>query len=190
MSKYSETLKQIYERNQPYPHTHIQVTDKVILSVHVEVELYRAAHMHEFLKEHAVPFNKVPFNIDFPRLDPNVRCYDNATMLADCFPEELIYCEGIIEFKTPNGIFPLAHGWCCDLEGNIVDPTCSNYQHIAEVNYRGVPIKDEYRHQWFDEVGYNGILDGDYTGKRPGIFVEDKALWYQQLQLANNQIAA
>lgn len=189
MSNYSKTLKQIYERNKPYPPTNIKITDKLILSVHVEVELYRAAHVHEFLKEHGMEFNKVPFNDKYIRLSPEGRCYDNAMTLAEWFPEDLVYCEGIMEFMTENGAFPLSHGWCCDVYGNVVDPTCFNYQNAPQVRYLGVPIKADYAMKWSGDVGYNGILDGDFNGKRPGIFVENKQSWYQQLQV-KNEIAA
>lgn len=189
MSNYSKVLKSIYDRNKQYPPTNIRVTDKLVLSVHVEVELYRAANMYEFLKEHSVPFNKCEFNDEFIRMSPTGRCYDNAVNLVEMFPKQLTYCEGIMRFKTPNGIFPLAHGWCCDRDGNIVDPTCSGYQNADVVDYLGVTFRQDYVRKWEKDVGYNGILDGDFNGVRPGVFVENKSLWYQQLPV-NKGIAA
>ena len=180
MNNYAVELANIYHRVRHNPHTQIKVTDKVILSVHVEVEIFRANRARVLLENIGMTFDHPVFNTDYTPLDPNVRCYDNAYQMAT--EQGLIYCEGLMLLRLRDGVFPLSHGWCCDEYGTVIDPTCANYQHIDEVSYIGVPFKQEYVDDWFDFTGYHGVLDGHEHGLEVGVHYDDPAIYMQKLQ--------
>lgn len=161
----------------------IEVTPSLKLLVNPEFELRRAAFMLPLLREFGVLFKKVPFDDRFPRLNPLTRCYDNAAELALGYPDQLIYCEGLMLSRLPDGsVFPLPHGWCCTPSGHIVDPTCYKHQLEPSVTYLGVPIYLGYLVRWQALAGFYGLLDGhpEY-GKRIGVYRDHPAKWLQLL---------
>lgn len=180
MDNYALKLADIYNRVRHNSHTHIKVTNKVILSVDVEVEIFRAKRAMSLLEKIGMKFNNPVFNTDYTPLDPSVRCYNNAYQMAT--EQGLIYCEGLMLLRLRDGVFPLSHGWCCDVYGDIIDPTCANYQHIEEVSYIGVAFKRQYVDDWFDFTNYHGMLDGHEHGLEIGVHYDDPAIYMQKLQ--------
>lgn len=161
----------------------VQVTPSLKLFINVKFELDRAEFMMPFLKQHGVMFKKAPFDDRFPRLDREARCYDNAAQLAMDYPDQLIYCEGLMLFRMEDGsVFPMPHGWCCTMDGHVVDPTCHANQLDPAVGYLGVPVYKGYVTRWHALVGFHGLLDGHHEyGKRVGIHQDHPAKWLQQL---------
>lgn len=161
----------------------VQVTPSLKLLINVQFEVERAEFMYPLLQQHGVIFKKAPFDGRFPRMGRESRCYDNAAKLAIDYPDQLIYCEGLMLFRLPDGsVFPLPHGWCCTPSGHVVDPTCHAHQSDPLVGYFGVPIYKGYVTRWHALAGFHGLLDGhpEY-GRRVGIYRDHPAKWLQQL---------
>lgn len=157
---------------------HIQVKNSsVLLVVDAVLELSRAdlycALLMKFgqKKKATSPF---PYGT-IQALDLMDRCYDNAMETALHY--DLRYLEGIMIFDTVQGLFPLAHGWCEDKNGMIVDSTCHKKQGVLDVEYFGIRIKKEYSVEWKQRVGYYGCLDGDRQGREIGVHFEDEKIW-------------
>lgn len=181
MNNYAVKLANIYEKAKTRPHTRLKVTDTLILSVLVDVEIFRAKRAMMLLKNIGMTFSHPVFNTDYTPLNPNVRCYDNAYEMAT--EQGLIYCEGLMLLRAQDGgVFPLSHGWCCDEYGTVVDPTCAKYQHIEEVSYLGIPFKRQYVDDWLEVTGYHGILDGHEQGLEIGAHYDDPAFYVQPLR--------
>lgn len=164
-------------------HRMIEVTPTIKLYLNQEFEMARAEFMMPLLKQHGLMFKKAPFDDRFPRLNPTARCYDNAAYVVRDYSDQLTYCEGLMLFRLPDGsVFPVPHGWCCTLDGHVVDPTCHKLQLEPEVGYLGVPVATAYVKRWHSLTGFNGLLDGhpEY-GKRVGVYQDHPAKWLQQL---------
>lgn len=118
-----------------------------------------------------------PFNYrKYVALDAMDRCYDNAMQSA--VQHGLRYVEGAVIYEVEGGgIFPLAHGWCEDGEGQIVDTTLHKQQGYVTCIYQGVRIHKEYSQKWKERVGYYGCLDGHRNGYAVGPHYEDPELW-------------
>ena len=149
----------------------------IVLLIDPKLELARAELYWPLLTRHGALKRAAPF--DFYRYearDPMGRCFDNAMVTAKKYG--LTYVEGLILFKSGLGSeFPLAHGWCEDADGNIVDPTCSKNQDHPSIRYFGVPIQTEYSEGWHRQVGYYGCLDGDSYGRDIGVHYEPPEAW-------------
>lgn len=88
------------------------------------------------------------------RMGPMGQCYANAGRLASSM-DDLFYCEG---YALKDGIpMPLAHGWCCDKDGRVFDPT---WRLVSE--YFGVAFKREYFRTRMFETKTWGILFEDW----------------------------
>lgn len=172
MDNYALELAMLYDSVKHEPHTKLKVTDSVILSIHPEVEIFRANRAIKLLNNVGMMFEHSTFADEYTPMNPMARCYDNAAEFARKYG--LIYCEGLMLLEIgAMGKFPLSHGWCCDQYGNVIDPTCSRYQHIKEVQYFGVPIQRGYADNWYEMTGYHGMLDGHQHGMEIGLYYED-----------------
>lgn len=66
-------------------------------------------------------------------------CFGNSAVIASLYPDEFIYTEG---YALKEGIpLTLAHGWLTNRQGQVVDPTWGNDNHV---DYFGVLIRHEY----------------------------------------------
>lgn len=155
----------------------LHVLPELVLYVDVLQELARADHMKPLLRSVGMGFKAGVFDDQYPRLDPMDRCFDNAVKVARAC--NLIYCEGMMELRTDFGWVPLAHGWCCDHTGKVIDPTCHKYQHIPEVRYTGIPFNTGYVNWWYMESGYHGMLDGHKDGLHIGVYHDPVDEWLQ-----------
>jgi hypothetical protein len=156
----------------------IKVADSnIVLLLSPKLEVARAELYGHLLNKYGTYKRAGPFDYSkYEELDPMERCFDNAMATAKKYC--LTYVEGILIFKTEVGPeFPLAHGWCEDADGNIVDSTCAKNQDHPSVRYYGVPIKTSYSEEWYERVGYYGCLDGDYSGKAIGVHYEPYETW-------------
>lgn len=81
-------------------------------------------------------------------------CFANASKLA-LERSDLTYVEGyaMINDRLP---LPIAHAWCVDKKGRVVDNTWEN----PGVSYFGVPFKTSYLAKKLSETGVYGILSG------------------------------
>lgn len=149
----------------------IHITDKLVLLVDLEHEAYRANLMRPLLLAHGYIMKAIPFDDRYPRLDPYDRCYDNAVQVAKTCG--LVYCEGLLLMQTRKGLMGIAHGWCCDQKGVVIDPTCHSYQHIPEVRHYGIKFNQAYVDWWYKETGYHGLLDGHVDGLPIGVYHDD-----------------
>ena len=86
--------------------------------------------------------------------DTPKQCYSNSTILCIGYGC-LTYCEGyVLPGKIP---IPLAHAWCVDSDGGVVDTTLAD---PTGWEYCGVQIKEEYVIKILSERGYHaGVLD-------------------------------
>lgn len=71
--------------------------------------------------------------------DPEKRCWENATVLAD--RRGLVYVEGFAAFTLP---IPLEHAWCADRHAN-ADAIDNTGSCNTEAVYLGLPFTSEYR---------------------------------------------
>lgn len=94
---------------------------------------------------------KRPENIE---LGPKKECFENASKLA-LERSDLTYVEGyaMVNDRLP---LPIAHAWCVDKKGRVVDNTWEN----PGVSYFGVPLKTGYLAKKLSETGVYGILSG------------------------------
>lgn len=94
---------------------------------------------------------KRPENIE---LGSKKECFANASRLA-LERSDLTYVEGyaMINDRLP---LPIAHAWCVDKKGRVVDNTWEN----PGVSYFGVPFKTSYLAKKLSETGIYGILSG------------------------------
>ena len=94
---------------------------------------------------------KRPENIE---LGPKKECFANASKLA-LERSDLTYVEGyaMVNDRLP---LPIAHAWCVDKKGRVVDNTWEN----PGVAYFGVPFKTSYLAKKLSETGVYGILSG------------------------------
>lgn len=58
MNNYAVELANIYERAKTRPHTRLKVTNTLILSVLVDVEIFRAKRAMTLLKDIGIPFKR------------------------------------------------------------------------------------------------------------------------------------
>lgn len=88
------------------------------------------------------------------KLGPKKECFANASKLA-LERSNLIYVEGyaMVNDRLP---LPIAHAWCVDKKGRVVDNTWEN----PGVAYFGVPFKTSYLAKKLSETGVYGILSG------------------------------
>ena len=189
MDDYSIQLATINNKASYYPHTRYKITDTVLLSIYPEVELFRAKRAATFLSKVGMKFEHPVFDKEkYTPKDPMRRCYDNAAEFSK--ETGLIYCEGLMLLTDVEGrIIPLSHGWCCDEFGMVVDPTCSNYQHIEQVEYVGVPIRRDYADKWYELTGYNGMLDGHVNGDEVGIYYDHVRDYMQKITHNHSKVA-
>lgn len=88
------------------------------------------------------------------KLGPKKECFANAAKLA-LERSDLTYVEGyaMVNDRLP---LPIAHAWCVDKKGRVVDNTWEN----PGVAYFGVPFKTSYLAKKLSETGVYGILSG------------------------------
>lgn len=80
-------------------------------------------------------------------------CFRNAAHLA--LAQNLIYVEGYV---TCYGL-PIEHAWCCDVSGNLIEPTLRHDNDQPTRLYFGVPIKRDFLATTLMRRGVYGILD-------------------------------
>lgn len=157
-----------------------------VLAVDADLERRRFELFMPLIDRHGGELTyPVPFDhLRYKALSPTDRCFDNAMETA--LRHDLRYFEGVVmcHLACPfegSCLFPLAHGWCVDRYGRIVDPTLSRLQDNPAISYLGVAINKGYSVDWKRRVGYYGCLDGDKEGKAIGVHHEDPALWLDKL---------
>lgn len=89
------------------------------------------------------------------RMGPMGQCYANAGRVASA-SDDVFYCEGYA-VKSGKIPLPLAHGWCCDRAGRVIDPTWDD-----AVEYFGVVFKRRYLVRRIFETEKWGILFEDW----------------------------
>lgn len=158
----------------------------LILRVDLDLESARSRLYAQLLIKHGT--NKTAGQFQYNRyqaLSPQDRCFDNA--MGTALRYDLRYMEGLMILTCDSEFggqerHPLAHGWCEDRQGNIVDPTCHKYQDHPSVRYIGLAIQKRYSENWKTRVGYYGCLDGDKDGYHIGVHFESPALWLDTVQ--------
>lgn len=155
-----------------------------VLLADVEMEHNRTALFYPLLRryasggpEAATPY---PYHQYAPDSDPTERCFDVAIEFA--MRHGLTYMEGLLICKVYGShrdpiLRPIAHGWCRDGKGCIIDPTMHKYQASPSFMYYGVGIKKEYAREWKERMGYYGCLDGARDGVPAGVYVDPPVLW-------------
>lgn len=122
--------------------------------------------------KHATSFPK-----KYEPMDPWGRCFDNAMRTACRYG--LRYMEGLLLYEIEGGgSGSMAHGWCEDSTGQIVDPTLSRWQDHPSISFHGVCIQIEYSLSWLERVGYFGCLDGDVNDRAIGPNFEPESEWF------------
>ena len=154
----------------------------ILMLVHVEMEKLRAEIYAPILSKYGKIKQGGPFDYSkYEALDPYDRCFDNAMETATNYG--LRYMEGLLLFTVEGGgTMCLAHGWCEDPQGQIVDATCAKNQNHPSIAYYGVPIKLSYSERWNDVVGYYGCLDGDQYGRPIGVHHDPASEWLDVVQ--------
>lgn len=90
------------------------------------------------------------------KMGPMGQCYANAGRLAASL-DDVFYCEGYA-VKSGTIPLPLAHGWCCDRAGRVIDPTWDD-----GVEYFGAVFKRRYLLNRTLETGIWGLLFEDWN---------------------------
>lgn len=160
------------------------VNSDMALLIDVSLELARSRLFMPLILRHGR--GREPNICPFPygryqAMNPMDRCFDNAIQTANRYG--LTYVEGLvicladtIDPPTPKMV-PMAHGWCIDGHGYLVDPTLHKNQDHPSLMYLGVPIRKDYAMSWYQRVGYFGCMDGDKDGRPIGVHFEDPSLW-------------
>lgn len=117
----------------------------------------------EILLERGQPFEGHPLPARI-RKGLKRQCYANAGRLVVDRPLELFYVEG---YGMSPGLPPLAHAWCVDKAGRVIDPTWDN---PADCFYFGARISHDFL---FDYIRRTGIW---------GLF-ESPSFWREQKEL-------
>jgi hypothetical protein len=111
--------------------------------------------MLAFLEKHGVFCNSQPRPSKYKKL-PNKQCFKNAYKMAERYPKDLIYVEGMSVY-----VVPVEHAWLIDYDGNVVDPTGD----IPGTDYLGIPMKLSFVRVAILTRGYYGVFDE--VGKSP-----------------------
>jgi hypothetical protein len=86
-------------------------------------------------------------------------CYQNASHLM-LNSADLIYVEGYVDV----GPIPVAHAWCIDSEGTVIDPTLQDPKKaktsVYPRGYFGIPFSREYVMKVLLRTKMYGLLDG------------------------------
>jgi len=153
-----------------------------LLCVDLELEAKRAKLYWPILVRHGKVYPHTKFDYHkYKALDPMDRCFDNAIQTAEEYG--LTYVERLLIFNTEEGEVMLAHGWCADKDGAVVDPTCHSYQGKLEITYVGVPLDKGYVRDFKKVNGYYGCLDGDKNAgfedyrQMVGLYVDPVSEW-------------
>lgn len=154
----------------------VRITASLTVVVCPEYELSRFEFMAPLLRAHSVSMVKRPFNDTYPRKSPGGLCYLQAFELARQF--DLIYCEGVMLLFGDCESVPVAHAWCCDRRGEIIDPTCPKLQSLPQVVYLGIPFRMDYITEQYVKNGFLGVMDGhpDF-GDTVGPYADPPRLW-------------
>ena len=112
---------------------------------------------NDFMLKYGRDYSFGPKTFTGPRYEAKA-CFMNATHLA-LADRSLTYVEG---FVAIHGV-PLAHAWCADADGNVVDPTIIDVGQV--VGYYGVPLNTEYVRRAVKLNKMYGVLDYFYAGK-------------------------
>lgn len=163
-----------FSDTKPVP---ITIRPGLVVCVDPRFEAMRLHRMAPLLQRFANVFKKRDFPYRYPHKSLNEVCFNAAAELRNAHQPELTYCEGIALFNTALGPCALAHGWCCDKLGFVVDPTMHAWQNTPEVTYFGIAIDYEYHCWWQREVGYWGVLDGHHSGEAIGVYHDASELW-------------
>jgi hypothetical protein len=90
------------------------------------------------------------------RRGPQKECYATAAQLA-WYHSEYTYVEGVGRVLCGRTFVPLAHAWCCDSDGNVVDPTWLN----TGIEYFGVAFETRFVRSVMLGSGRWGIIFPD-----------------------------
>jgi hypothetical protein len=109
------------------------------------------------------------------------QCFKNATILAECNPTQLIYCEGMAL-----GVIPVWHAWCIDHRGIVHDPTWRKGK-VGPDNrvYFGIPLKLHYVQDTILRTERYGVID-NWEDDWP-ILTDDPKLWLEDLKSGGGQ---
>lgn len=88
---------------------------------------------------------------------PAKECYHNAAKLAFS-RSDLIYVEGFARWHG-GPPFPFDHAWCCDLAGNVVDPTWGK---APGTEYFGVAFQTSFVQGFTVQTGVWGLIDRNH----------------------------
>lgn len=156
-----------------------EVAAGVILRIDPFLERMRLVKSLDLMACFGRSFNNQEFPYgEFQHRSVGDRCFDAAFDLAES--SGLGYVEGFVTFK--GSYLCLMHGWCCDDERNVIDPTLHRLQHRGELTYIGIRFNQEYARWWKGEVGYHGMLDGHVDGLPIGVYHDspEKFLWQRK----------
>lgn len=98
----------------------------------------------DFLLRHGRHWTPAPLPARYP-IGFVRECFRNATLLAMHF-RNLTYCEGYA-----CSVLPVAHAWCIDREGRVVDNTWRN----SGAEYFGVAFRFEFLRRHLQDRGRN-----------------------------------
>jgi len=111
--------------------------------------------LFQFVLEHGRTFRAQPLPSGFRRGVPK-ECFNNALNLVidDAGNERgLVYCEG---YAFRPGLIPVHHGWCCDMEGNVIDNTWDDSE---QCHYLGIPFNMRFICEMTLKLEHAGVLD-------------------------------
>jgi hypothetical protein len=154
------------------------------LQIDPAFELERARFIQPLMVAHGRPFNNSqPFPLEYLRADMRPgECFRNATLMA--MDGELTYCEGLMVCRTARGLVSMRHAWCCDAQGNVIDPTCPEAQAHPNTRYVGLTFQTNYVLAWVDLTGFYGLMDGHPEhGNTVGVFVDPPEMWKKHLDI-------
>lgn len=90
------------------------------------------------LLKYGTAFDPSPLPEDVPVMEPRC-CYLNSYTLARQQPERLTYYEGFAAMVGNNG-WGVAHAWCVDPDGRVVDATWPNVTSDRPAAYLGLAL--------------------------------------------------
>jgi len=161
--------------HRPWAYQDIHVFDRVFLRLDLEMEIVRGELYYPLIKKFGLTFKQSVHDGETPTFLGSHRCFDAAFGVASKF--DLLYCEGLAIFQSPNGFIPIAHGFCCSRDGVVIDPTMPKYQGDTRVVYKGVPLKKDYVAAMAATTGFIGVLDGYPDGAMSPVFSDPPHLW-------------
>lgn len=127
-------------------------------------DLPRYVSVEEFVLANGKAFGENKPLPDHVVMGEPKQCFTNSSIQFMQNGGELAYVEGIAVGKSLG--FPVHHAWLVDEDGNVYDPTWSQYA-PGDALYFGVPFGDAYVFATMRREEYYGMLTpGDFFNKR------------------------